>query len=134
MNDPGGTETVFNDSGSWADTGTTFETLFGIDTSWHVVTSNQIAAAATHTVSFDRIRLASGAEPPPEIIAVDPDLSAGELDIRFQTVEGRRYQIERSTDLATWTELGIITASEAITTFTDTDADGGQHFYRLRLL
>ena len=135
LSDITATPIVFTGTGSWADAGTTSDALFGIDTSWHVVTSNQLAAVGTHSASFDRIRLSAGAEPPPKIIEVLPDLPAGELDIRWHSVEGRRYRIQRSTDLQSWIDLGTVTASAAITTFTDTDADDGmRHFYRIRLL
>ena len=78
----------------------------------------------------------SGAEPAPKIINVRPDLTAGELDISWHSIEGRRYQIERSTDLNSWIELGVITATNETTKFTDTDADANRarHFYRIRLL
>ena len=130
------TSTVFAGSGSWAAAGTTFQTLFGIDSSWHVVTSNQLTAVGTHRASLDRIRLVSGAEPAPKIINVSPDLTAGELDISWHSIKGRRYQIERSTDLDSWIELGVITATGEATAFTDTDADANRarHFYRIRLL
>ena len=136
LSNPAGTPTVFSATGNWADAGTTFANLFDTDSSWHAVTSNQFAAAGTHRASFDRIRLVAGAEPPPKVLAVLPNLTAGELVIRWASVEGRRYAIERSSDLATWTDLGTLTASGPTTTFTDTDADANRirHFYRIRLL
>ena len=124
MNDPTGTPTVFNGSGTWTD----FGTRFGIDTSWHAVTSNQLAAVGTHRAEFDRIRLVAGAEPRPKILAVD------KLEIRWESIEGRRYQIERSSDLRLWTDLGTITASASTTTSIDTGAGGRRYFYRVRLL
>ncbi|MFP6874603.1 MAG: sulfatase-like hydrolase/transferase [Verrucomicrobiales bacterium] len=135
MTDPSGTTAIFAGSGSWADAGTTFETLFGIDTSWHAVTSNQRITAGTHSARFDRIRLVAGSEPPPKVLEVLPNLTAGEFEIRWASVEGRRYQIERSPDLISWIDLGTVTAAERISTFTDTgdDARRVRHFYRILL-
>ena len=66
------------------------------------------------------------------ILTVEPD----ELEISWRSIEGRRYQIERSTDLASWTDLETVTASTSTTTFADTDADedSPRYFYRVRLL
>ena len=136
MDSPAGAAEIFSGEGSWVEAGTSFDELFGSDTSWHAVTSNQRASAGTHIASFDRIRLVAGAEPPPTILAVLPDLSAGRLELRWESVEGRRYQIERSADLSSWTDLGKITADAPLATFTDTDADANRsrHFYRVRPL
>ncbi|MFT4550017.1 MAG: arylsulfatase A-like enzyme [Verrucomicrobiales bacterium] len=136
MNNPSGTAEVFAGAGNWIDTSTSYADLFSTDTSWHVVTSNQLAAIGTHRVSVDRIRLVSGADPGARIISADLDLSTGELDLQWTSVEGRRYQIERSTDLVNWITLGTVTATDRATTFADTDADADQarQFYRIRLL
>ncbi|MGI9240375.1 MAG: sulfatase-like hydrolase/transferase [Verrucomicrobiales bacterium] len=136
MSDLAGTPEVFAGAGTWADAGTDFGTLFGEDTSWHAVTSNQIVAASTHTARFDRIRLVAGEEPQPMIVEVLPDLAGAGPAIRWESVEGRRYEIDRSADLSSWISLGTITASARITSFTDTEAEAGgrRYFYRIRLL
>ena len=136
LSDLAATPTLFTGTGSWADAGTSFEMLFGTDTTWHAVTSNQLVATGTHATSFDRIRLSTGAEPPPRIIAVSPNLSAGELDISWHSIEGRRYLIQRSLDLNSWIDLSTITANARTSTFTDTDADANRarQFYRIRVL
>ena len=136
MRDPSGTPATFTGSGSWADTGDTFEALFGIDNSWHALTSNQRIDTGTHSAGFDRIRLVAGQEPAPRVLAVLPNLAGNEFAISWASVEGRRYQIKRSSDLRSWIELDTVTATGRITTFTDTDANVNRmrHFYRIGLL
>ena len=98
------------------------------------MTSNQIAAAETHLASFDRIRLAAGTEQPPtdlEVTVVEP---AGEVMVRWESVEGRRYQIERSADLAAWTNLSTVTATDRTSVYTDANPESPPQFYRVRIL
>lgn len=138
MNDPDGLAVVFEGRGAWTDAGTTFETLFDAAPSWHVVTSNQIAPAETHRVSFDRIRLVAGSEPPPKLLEARANavVEPGEFAIRWASIEGRRYEIERSPDLIAWNSPQELIATERNTTFTDPGlaADGPRQFYRVRLL
>ena len=131
MSNPAGSPTVFAGSGTWAGAGTSFEALFSIDDGWHLVTSNQLATTGSHTTGFDRIRLTGGTEPPPPIIGVLSDPAADELEIRWHSVEGRRYLIGRSADLAGWEVLDTITASDRTTSFTDPAASQRRFFYRI---
>ena len=55
MVDVDGVETVFSNSGSWADAGTTFKDVFGDDQAWHVFVSCQRGGDINH--SYDRILL-----------------------------------------------------------------------------
>lgn len=55
VSDVDGVETVFSNSGSWADSGTTFQDVFGDDLDWHVFVSCQRGGAVDH--SYDRIEL-----------------------------------------------------------------------------
>ena len=132
--DSGGSPLVVDREGAWADSGTEFDSLFGADSDWNVVTSNQRAAVATHIVDFDRIRLVSGGEVPPEITSLSAQ--DGKVDLTWQSVEGRRYKIERSSDLETWSDVGEVTADEATTTYIDLNAgpNGIRTFYRATLL
>jgi hypothetical protein len=50
-----GVETVFANSGSWADANTTFQDVFGDDQDWHVFVSCQRGGNVNH--SYDRIEL-----------------------------------------------------------------------------
>jgi len=53
--DVDGVETVFSNSGSWADADTTFKDVFGDDQAWHVFVSCQRGGDINH--SYDRILL-----------------------------------------------------------------------------
>ena len=53
--DVDGVETVFTNEGTWADSDTTFQDVFGDDTNWHVFVSCQRGGAVNH--SYDRIVL-----------------------------------------------------------------------------
>ena len=100
------------------------------------MSSNQLAAAGTHLVSFDRIRVVSGLADRPIVLEVGRDEAGGEFELRWETVEGRRYQIERSTDLNAWTDVETVTATGMVTVFADADADPDSpgHYYRIRPL
>ncbi len=136
VQDFGGTPTVFEQDGSWTDSGTTFDTLFENDSSWFVVTSNQKLATGSHRVDFDRIRLVGGGELPPEIVEISKQAEQGGVRIIWKTIEGRRYRIERSFNLESWTEIGEITATQNTATFEDPAMEGvdSLRFYRIRLL
>lgn len=119
------------ESGTWSEAGTSFEALFGNDDSWYVVTSNQRLATGVHSTSFDRIRLVSGVEPVPEITRVDSGSQPGELTIHWRSVEGYRYRIDRSDDLESWVEIGVVDSIGSEASFTDTAGNQGRLFYRL---
>ncbi len=53
--DVDGVETVFSNEGTWADSDTTFQEVFGDDTDWHVFVSCQRGGDVNH--SYDRIEL-----------------------------------------------------------------------------
>lgn len=131
LNNAAGVPVLIGESGTWAEAGTTFADLFGGDDSWHVVTSNQRVATGVHSTSFDRIRLVSGIEPVPEITRVDSDSESDELTIHWSSVEGLRYRIDRSDDLESWEEIGMVDSTSSATSFTDTGANQRRFFYRL---
>ena len=134
LNNPTGEAIFYSESGSWADYGTSFQELLGDDDTWHIVTSNQRVALGVQQMSFDRIRLSSGRAPSPEITNVVSMLDSGELRIDWKSVEGWRYQIERSSDLKEWSMIGTLDADGPLASFTDTNAnaDGARQFYRIR--
>ena len=55
VSDVDGVETVFANEGTWADSGTTFQEVFGDDQDWHVFVSCQRGGDVNH--SYDRIAL-----------------------------------------------------------------------------
>jgi hypothetical protein len=60
-------------------------------------------------------------------------LPGGHVDIAFQGIPGRSYQVQRSIDLSNWTPLNtVVAASNGAVTFTDTSPPEGSAFYRLR--
>ncbi|MEZ5301493.1 MAG: hypothetical protein R3F11_12715 [Verrucomicrobiales bacterium] len=67
INAPGGAATTLANSGTWAAAGTDFASVFGSTTDWYVLASNQGPGAAaglpTHTVTYDRITVATVPEP-----------------------------------------------------------------------
>lgn len=65
-----GVAQVFADSGTWADAGTDYATLFGADNSWHATGSFQFVPNATHTVSYDSITVAVVPEPSSAFLAL----------------------------------------------------------------
>ncbi len=62
-----GIETTFTNSGTWADSDTTFQEVFGDDTDWHVFVSCQRGGNVNH--SYDRIELR------PLAVTVDDDFT-----------------------------------------------------------
>ena len=59
--------------------------------------------------------------------------AAGQVTINFASVAGRTYQLERSSDLRTWTAVGSsVTASASALAITVTPS-GAAEFYRLRV-
>ena len=63
LNNATGTATTFSDTGTWAAAGIDFAAQFGADDSWFAMGSLQQVAAATHTISFDRITVTTIPEP-----------------------------------------------------------------------
>jgi arylsulfatase A len=59
-----GANTTFTDSGTWALSGTDFNSLWPADQEWFVTGGNQVVAATTHRHSFDRITVE---EPTPPV-------------------------------------------------------------------
>jgi hypothetical protein len=60
-------------------------------------------------------------------------LPGGHVVITFQGIPGRQYQIQRSTNLSTWTTIATVTAeANGAVTFTDEDPPESNGFYRLR--
>ncbi len=136
LNSPAGEAVFYSESGSWVEAETSLEELFESDDSWHIVTSNQRVAVGAQRMSFDRIRLSSGRAPSPKIKEVVPILESDELRIAWSSVEGRRYQIERSRDLEAWIVVETLDADSLTSNFTDPDAgaNGAREFYRIKTL
>lgn len=136
LNSPAGSPTFLTESGTWAASGTTFSELFGNDGTWHLVTSNQRVAPGIYSTSFDRIQLTSGPIPPPRIVSVQNDPETDKLSIAWQSLEGRRYQVERSLDLKNWTIIEQIDADGPLSSFTDQQVISAptNFFYRITLL
>lgn len=128
-----GIPVVIDQQGFWNEAQTSFEDLFATDSSWHLVTSNQRVATGSHRIDFDRIRLVAGGETPPEIIEI---ATLDKVLLRWKTIEGRRYRIEKSPDLETWSNLGEITVTQETATFEDpeTDIEESPGFYRIHIL
>jgi len=60
-------------------------------------------------------------------------LPGGHVGIAFQGIPGRQYQIQRSTNLSTWTTIATVTAAgNGAVEFTDEDPPDPSGFYRLR--
>jgi hypothetical protein len=75
-----------------------------------------------------RIRLGSGTQ---EIFATkDNDNFHACIDGEV----GLSYEIQASSDLKTWSAIGIVVATEAGIEIKDSDTSGAQRFYRARLL
>jgi len=61
-------------------------------------------------------------------------LTEGGMEIRFQGIPGRSYQIQRSTDLSTWSSIATVTAnSTGGILFVDESPPQPSAFYRLAL-
>jgi hypothetical protein len=59
-------------------------------------------------------------------------LSGGRMGIQFNGIPGVAYQLQRSTDLASWTTIATITAgSRGEIDFTDNNPPAPNGFYRL---
>jgi hypothetical protein len=61
-------------------------------------------------------------------------LSGGRMELKFQGIPGRIYQIQRSTDMSTWATLSTVAANQfGALTFTDEAPPQPGAFYRLAL-
>jgi surface-anchored protein len=59
-------------------------------------------------------------------------LPGGDIGISFQGIPGRSYQVQRSTDLSSWTPLTtVVAAANGAVTYTDEDPPEPSAFYRL---
>ncbi len=72
----------------------------------------------------------------PPFAMLSPSISASNFQVTANTIIGRQYQFEVSTNLITWSLVSTTTATANVTTFTDTTPPPTQtaRFYRLRLL
>ncbi|MEM7386241.1 MAG: LamG-like jellyroll fold domain-containing protein, partial [Verrucomicrobiota bacterium] len=86
LQDPDGNDTVFANTGTWAEAGTSFEDLFGEDREWHVVTSCQ--SPGEIITRFDRIELGPAKEASDPEIVVPGKLNLGQLPSFPTTSEG----------------------------------------------
>jgi hypothetical protein len=60
-------------------------------------------------------------------------LPGGDIQVDFQGIPGRSYEIQRSTDLTDWTVLAtIIAGPTGAVSFTDENPPVGNAFYRMR--
>ena len=60
-------------------------------------------------------------------------LPGGDMQVDFQGIPGRSYEVQRSTDLTNWTVLATIVAgSTGAVSYTDENPPEGNGFYRLR--
>jgi hypothetical protein len=55
--------------------------------------------------------------------------ASGHITLAWPTVAGRRYRIDRCTDLVNWAALDTVTATGSITPFTDPGASTNMRFY-----
>jgi hypothetical protein len=60
-------------------------------------------------------------------------LSAGSFQIQWQSVSGKIYDIQTSTNLTTWTTVDQVTASSTSATWIDSSPGSGKKFYRVKL-
>ena len=77
-------------------------------------------------------------DPAEGIIAVTPLISksGASWQLLLRTIPNRRYQIEKSADLGTWSNAGTsftISAANAAYLWTDPARDPAKHFYRARI-
>jgi len=73
----------------------------------------------------------------PMVSAVTPSGAGGSFTLQATAIEGRTYTILKSTNLVNWTNLVTGYSAGGATTnftlsFTDTNANGGQAYYRVR--
>lgn len=149
VNDFAGDPITISKSGTWADAGTDFDTVFNGAPAWFVLASNQgLPPIDTHTVVYDRIALTAGASSGSnlEITAIIPSLSGDEptVTLGWNSIAGTDYAVDFSTDLTTdsWQEItDSLTADgentefihELLPDFADLAA-AGKVFYRIRKL
>jgi hypothetical protein len=79
VNDTGGTPTTISESGTWADAGSDYATVFG-GANWHALASNQgDPANNTHTLVLDSISLQTVPEPSSALLGL---IGVGFLSVR----------------------------------------------------
>lgn len=101
----------------------------GID-SFPIRIEDAHGATVTGTVTVDVVSN-GGQEPNPPQLTVLP---GGDVGITFQGIPGRDYQIQRSTDLTTWSTIATVsTTVDGVAGFTDGDPPQPNGFYRLRM-
>jgi hypothetical protein len=113
INDVAGTPTMFEKTGTWADAGTDYASVFGGAPDWYVLASNQgDPGLNTHTVVYDRITLEGGSSagrPEFQITDVVRDLSPKAKDPTITVTWGSRpnrdYALFYSTDCEVWNEI-----------------------------
>lgn len=96
--DAAGSETTFTDTGTWADAGTDFASLWPEGQPWYVTGALQVPAATTHTVAYDRITLLgtqAGAKPQ---LTITYDAEGDEFAISWDSMSGMLYNLRSTTD------------------------------------
>ncbi|MEI6604533.1 MAG: cadherin-like beta sandwich domain-containing protein [Verrucomicrobiota bacterium] len=104
----------------------------GSDTFLVTITdANGAATSGTVTATVGPAAAAGGATTnPPQITVLD----GGQIRLKFHGIAGRSYQIQRSTDLATWATIATASAdSIGAMSFTDTTPPQPNAYYRLAL-
>ncbi|MDB6080721.1 MAG: hypothetical protein JWO82_4468 [Akkermansiaceae bacterium] len=101
----------------------------GFDTFTYTVTDGVWGGTATGNVY---ITINANVTAGPPTTAVVLTLSGGTVNGSFTGTANASYVIQRSTDLATWTDLPAVTASgTGATQFSDTPPAGSKAFYRV---
>ena len=111
ISDLEGTPATITKSGTWADAGTDYASVFAAGNEWFVLASNQgLPPEATHTVVYDRITLRTGV--PGDnfgITSLVADLGGDDpsVTIRWNSIAGTDYAVDYSTDLSEgrWVEI-----------------------------
>ena len=103
-------DTVFTGSGTWAEAGTDFTTLFPPADSWFATASLQVVAATTYTIAFDRITLVGGSGSGGSTFRIlntefDLDPKDPTAVITWTSRPDATYNLDFSTDLKTWFEI-----------------------------
>jgi hypothetical protein len=96
-----------------------------------IANAHGAATSGTVTATVGPPATAGGPTGNPPIMTV---LGGGQIGLQFQGIPGRNYQIQRSTDMSTWTTLATATAnSSGVMTFTDPAPPQPSAYYRLAL-
>ena len=108
--DAAATEVVFMATGTWAEAGTDFETLFPDGDTWFVMGSLQVVAVTTYTVAFDRITLSGGSGGGGsvfQILSVTNDNNEADptATVTWTSRANRSYSLDVTTDMKYWSEV-----------------------------